>query len=232
MQFGNPHLGELGIVIPAFNAELFLEKTLQAILLKVPAEKIIIIDDGSTDQTLLKAQKLGVHTLRHNSNQGKGTALMTGFAYAQALGWSWAITMDADGQHDPDDLNAFLDMVPGDKTALVVGRRKIHKSSMPLHRRFSNATTTGIISKLARQDVYDAQCGFRMYKLSAVTSSHFPKEGRFEFESKVLVLLCRKGFLLEPLDIATVYTDNGSHMRLVRDTLRFLKMVWSLFWMR
>ena len=225
-------MSEIGIVIPALNAELFLATTLHAILIKVPAEKIIVIDDGSTDQTFQLAQKLGVHTLRHHTNLGKGAALMTGFAQAQALGWEWAITMDADGQHDPEDREQFLHFVPNNKTALVVGRRKIQKSSMPLHRRFSNATTTWIISKLAGQNVYDAQCGYRMYKLSAVTDAHFPKEGRFEFESKVLVLLCRNGFLLEPLDIATVYTENGSHMRLVRDTFRFLKMVWSLFWMR
>ena len=104
------------------------------------------------------------------------------------------------------------------------GRRGIRGTRMPWHRRFSNSVTTRMISRLARRPVYDAQCGFRMYRLSALEAMGLPREGRFEWESQALVLCGRRGFSIVPVDIATVYTDNGSHMRLLADTLRFLRM--------
>jgi hypothetical protein len=70
-----------------------------------------------------------------------------------------------------------------------------------------------------------------MYRLDAVAAAGYPSEGRFEWESQALVLACRKGFSILPVDIATVYTDNGSHMRLALDSFRFLKMYWRLAWM-
>jgi len=140
------------------------------------------------------------------------------------------VTLDADGQHAAEDLRAFWNAdIPSD-AAIVVGRRSIRGTRMPWHRRFSNATTTWMISRLAGKPVYDAQCGFRMYRLDAVFAAGFPARGRFEWESQALVLSCRKGYSVHPVDIATVYTDNGSHMRLAPDTLRFLKMYWRLVW--
>lgn len=221
---------QTGIILPAYNAEVFLEKTLQAVLDIFPPHKIIVVDDGSSDQTFIKAQASGVICVKHAQNLGKGSALMSGFSKAKSLGWEWTITLDADGQHSPGDLESFLTVTPQRQDALYVGKRKILGTTMPFHRRLSNSLTTWIISKLAGQNVYDAQCGYRMYRLSAVNESAFPLEGRFEFEAKVLVLLSRQGFLIKPVDIATVYTDNGSHMRLVHDTLRFIRMVWRLAW--
>ena len=153
---------------------------------------------------------------------------MTGLSWAQERGWEWAITMDSDGQHSPSDLDAFWNAPIAKDTAIVVGRRGIAGSRMPWHRRFSNRVTTGMISRLARRPVYDAQCGFRMYRLSALGAMGLPREGRFEWESQALVQCCRRGFSLLPVDIATVYTDNGSHMRLFRDTLRFVRMYFRL----
>jgi hypothetical protein len=88
-----------------------------------------------------------------------------------------------------------------------------------------------MISGIAGKPVYDAQCGFRMYRLDTVAAAAYPRQGRFEWESQALVLACRKGFSVVPVDIATVYTDNGSHMRLLVDSYRFLRMYWRLAWM-
>lgn len=221
-----------GIILPAFNAELFLGETLNEVLKFFPCQKIIVVDDGSSDQTISIAQALGVISMRHTKNLGKGTALMTGFNKATSLGWEWAITLDADGQHSPLDLESFLSVTVDPKVALYVGTRRILGTTMPIQRRLSNFLTTWIISKLAGQNVFDAQCGYRMYRLSSIQEAAFPLEGRFEFEAKVLVLLSRRGLLVKSVDIATVYTDNGSHMRIVQDTLRFIKMVWRLAWTR
>ncbi len=219
-----------GIIIPAYNAAGFLEKTLQAVLQYTERDKILVVDDGSVDDTSERARKLGIECLRHEVNRGKGTALMTGMLKGRERGWEWALTFDADGQHDAQDLKCFSAAQPGTGTAIVVGRRKISGTDMPWHRRFSNAVTTRMISSLARKPVHDAQSGFRMYRLDLLETIGYPREGRFEWEAQALVLACRKGFSVDAVDVATVYSGNGSHMRLVRDTLRFLKMYWRLAW--
>ncbi len=213
-----------GILIPAYDAAACLGATLRSVLAKADADRIVVIDDGSRDATASVAEGAGVACLRHTANRGKGAALMTGLAWARERGWEWAVTMDADGQHSPADLEAFWNAPVRPDTGIVVGRRGIRGTGMPWHRRFRNRVTTRIISGLARRPVYDAQCGFRMYRLSALEAMGLPPEGRFEWESQALVLCGRRGFSLLPVDIATVYTDNGSHMRLFRDTLRFLRM--------
>jgi hypothetical protein len=157
---------------------------------------------------------------------------MTGLRWARERGLEWAVTLDADGQHAPTDLQVFWNAPVTGDTAVVVGQRKMAGSAMPWHRRFSNFLTTRMISWLAGKPVHDAQCGYRMYRVQAVESAAFPSQGRFEWESQVLVLCCRAGYSVLPVRIATVYADNGSHMRLVQDTLRFLRMTWRLAWMR
>ncbi len=101
---------------------------------------------------------------------------------------------------------------------------------MPWHRRFSNAVSTWIVERLAGGPVFDAQCGFRAYRLDRV--DQYPREGRFEWESQALILCRRLGLDVESVPIRTVYSGQGSHMRIGRDTLRFLRMAGRLAWMR
>jgi glycosyltransferase involved in cell wall biosynthesis len=213
-----------GVLIPAYEAAACLGATLAAVLAKIGPDRVAVIDDGSRDGTAAVAEGSGVRCLRHGTNRGKGAALMTGLLWARERGWEWAVTMDADGQHAASDLDAFWSAPVTPETGIVVGKRAIRGTGMPWHRRFSNSVTTRMISRLARRPVYDAQCGFRMYRLAALEAMGLPREGRFEWESQALVLCGRRGFRILPVDIATVYTDNGSHMRLVPDTLRFLRM--------
>jgi glycosyltransferase involved in cell wall biosynthesis len=220
------------ILIPAYNAEAYLSSILKALLPLVPPEKIVVIDDGSQDKTQAVARSVGVTCLRHEKNLGKGSALMTGLLWAREQGWAWAITMDADGQHAPADLLSFWNSKITDDVGILVGHRSIKGTSMPLHRRLSNTLTTYMISALAGRPIYDAQSGFRMYRIAAVSVSAFPRYGRFEWEAQALVLNCRRGFSVQPVNIGTLYTDNGSHMHLLRDTLRFLKMYGRLVWTR
>lgn len=221
-----------GILVPAYNAASYLAATVAPLIEKVGRDRLAVIDDGSTDGTGQAAEALGVTCLRHSGNRGKGSALMTGLLWAADRGWAWAVTVDADGQHDPEDLAAFWTAPVRDETAVVVGRRAIARTAMPWHRRFSNWLTTRMVSALAGRPVFDAQCGYRMYRLAAIKDAGLPPSGRFEWESQALILCCRKGWSVLPVDIATLYTDNGSHMRLFRDTLRFLRMFGRLAWTR
>jgi len=219
-----------GVIIPAYNAAPFIAETLVSLLRHVAKDRIAVIDDGSIDGTAACVESLGVACLRHERNQGKGSALMTGFAWAREKGRQWAVTMDCDGQHSAADLAAFWNAPLRPDTGAVIGRRRRSGSPMPPHRRWSNALTTWMISRLAHRNVHDAQSGFRMYRLDAVEKARLPRHGRFEWESQALVLLGRGGYSLAAADISTLYTGNGSHMRLFADSLRFLRMYWRLVW--
>ena len=220
----------VGVVIPAFEASASLAGVLDGLLRFLPADKILVVDDGSTDGTSEIAKIRDVFFLRHPANRGKGAALMSGLLEARKRGWEWALTVDADGQHTLEDMGKFFAARPDPRTGILVGSRQRSGTSMPWHRRFSNGLSTWIVSKLAGKPVFDAQCGFRAYRTDIV--KHFPSEGRFEWEAQVLILCCRSGHEIEKIPIHTVYSGQGSHIRLGRDTWRFLRMAGRLAWTR
>ena len=228
----NPELKSrsVGAVIPAFQASASLPAVLNGLLRLLPPDRILIVDDGSTDGTLEAAAASGVICLRHESNRGKGSALASGLLHARVLGWDWAVTLDADGQHATEDVEKLLAVNPGERTGIVVGSRPRAGTAMPWHRRFSNAFSTWIVSRLARGPVFDAQCGFRAYRLDILDA--LPREGRFEWEAQALILCRRGGMEVETIPIRSVYAGQGSHIRLGRDTWRFLRMAGRLAWTR
>src|SRR5690606_15452842 len=218
-----------GLLIPACQAGRSLPRLLDALAIAVPDVSILVVDDGSGDDTAACVEARtgrNVALIRHAVNRGKGSALMTGLRHARdVLGWEWAVTLDADGQHDPADLEGFLAAVPGSDTGILVGSRPLRGTAKPWPRRFSNASTTWLISRLAGTPVFDAQSGYRAYRLDLVAS--LPGEGRFEWEARVLVLAARAGWKIGKVPVRTVYGDQGSHMDIWRDSLRFLRMVFG-----
>jgi len=212
-----------GVVIPAYQAAKSLPVVIRALASYVAPARILVVDDGSTDGTAEAAEALGVTVVRHQANRGKGAALMTGLTHArETQGWQWALTMDADGQHDPRDLEGFLSRRPDEKTGIVVGARARAGTAMPWHRRFSNASTTWLVSRFAGTPVHDAQSGYRAYRLDLLPL--LDRDGRFEWESQALIRAARAGCGIEKVPVRTVYGDQGSHMDLWRDSIRFLKM--------
>jgi glycosyltransferase involved in cell wall biosynthesis len=216
-----------GVVIPAYQAAGSLPGVLQGLARRAAGIPVLVVDDGSRDGTSAAAEHADVPLLRHRENRGKGAALMTGLIHARdVLGWEWAITLDADGQHAAEDLDGFLSAAPDVRTGILAGTRTRRGSGMPWHRRFSNASTTGLVSRLAGRPVFDAQCGYRAYRLEL--AGILPPSGRFEWESQALILAARAGWGIESVPVRTVYAGEGSHMDLARDTLRFLRMALRL----
>ena len=214
------------MAIPAFRAEASIAAVVTRVLdMGYP---VLVIDDGSPDETSLRASEAGATVVRLPTNRGKGTALWTALEHARGASWTWMVAMDADGQHDPACLAAFQAASSTD-VGVVVGARRLHPDVMPLPRVCSNRLTTALLSLQAGCRLFDSQCGYRMYRVEAAMGSRLPKQGRFEWESEALVRIARKGWKVGRVEVPTLYGEEVSNIRPWRDTSRFVGL-WFRLW--
>lgn len=177
---------------------------------------VIVVDDGSTDggpDTL--AGEPGVELVRHPRNLGKGAALMTGFRRARALGYTHALTLDADGQHAPEDIPAVLTALAESPTACVLGHRDLGAARAPALRRVVNAAARLGVWAVTGAPVRDALTGFRVVPL-ALLDTLTPRAGRYAFELELLVLARWSGVPVREVPVRVDYalpTSRRSHVR-------------------
>lgn len=213
------------VVIPSYKSANLLEAFLPDLKKIVPEDKICIVDDASGDQTDIVSEKHNITCLKHEVNKGKGAALSTGFDYLLTKDARWIVTMDADGQHSPSDLQNFIDGVKKRPDAgICIGHRCMKIGVMPFFRICSNKTTSFILSLFAGIPIADSQCGYRIY------SSEFLKRisiqyNRFEMESEVILKAAALGFPVCFTDIQTLYSSNLSHISHLKDTIRWVRAV-------
>lgn len=189
------------------------------------SDRVIVIDDGSTDATGEKARQAGAEVLRHPSNLGKGRALRTGFQHVFDGNCRQAVTLDADGQHLPEEIPKLLEAGQG-QADLVIGSRAFLFAGMHGVRLWSNTLSSSVISAVAGEVIEDVQSGFRLYTRELVLATGF-SEPRFEAESAVVVRAVRRGFrvVLVPIRLGFVDGRRTSHYRPVRDSLRIARAV-------
>jgi glycosyltransferase involved in cell wall biosynthesis len=205
-----------------------LDRFLPSLLEFVPAAEVTVVDDASQDATGSVCARYGIRCLAHEKNQGKGAALKTGFSHLLAQKKDWIITMDADGQHAPSDLNAFiLESRRTPPPGLIIGARAMRTGSMPLARIFSNTLTSAYLSFITRRRIKDSQCGFRMYSAQLLSQIAITYQ-RFEMESEVIIKTVLAGFDISFVDVQTLYCSEGSHISHLRDTIRWIKAVTSI----
>ena len=180
---------------------------------------IIIIDDGSIP--IIKLGDENTILLRNQTNSGKGFSLIRGFNEALDRGYSHAITMDADSQHDPNILQSFIEI--NENISIVLGNRQFN-TNMPLHRRISNTLTSSVISFICHKEIWDSQCGYRRYKLDDVCSENYLEHG-FQFESEVLIKLLCNNCTLHQIEIPTIYSQENSSMNIFLDTIKFIRLI-------
>jgi glycosyltransferase involved in cell wall biosynthesis len=190
--------------------------------------QILVVDDGATDESGALARAAGVQVITHEVNQGKGAALRTGFTAALAAGAEWVFTLDADGQHDPAEMPAFLAAAAAGGADLWIGDRMQDTRDMPPLRRFANRSTSSIISWLAGQPIADSQSGYRLISARVLRSVDL-RFDRFEAESEILIKASRAGFRIGSVPIRTIYGEEKSTIHPARDTLRFIGLVWKLW---
>ena len=212
------------ILVPAFKEERHIAAVVREVLDYCP--DVIVIDDGSPDDTAQVAAAAGATVLEHVRNQGKGAALQTGFDHARTQGYDLAITLDADGQHAPSDIPAFLQAYERTHSPVLVGNRMGDVAAMPRLRRFVNRTMSALLSRVMGQHVPDSQCGFRLYHRSA-----FPQglpdaaSRRYAAESEILLRLALQGRKIGAVTIQTIYGQEKSKVNPLTDTFRFFLML-------
>lgn len=187
---------------------------------------VLVVDDGSTDDTAARAQAAGARVLPQRPNQGKGAALRAGFRQALDEGWDAVITLDADGQHDPDEIDRFVIAFDapgpaGPPAELIVGRRDFRR--MPAVRRLSNALGTAIFSWAVGQPIPDNQSGYRLLGRRLMTAMLDSREAGFELEVEMLAVCLRRGWTLGWVPVSTIYAGAPSHVRPLAHLRHFLR---------
>jgi glycosyltransferase involved in cell wall biosynthesis len=184
--------------------------------------KVIVVDDGSTDGTSKAARSAGADVVTCSQNAGKGAALRAGWKHAQELGFEWALSMDGDGQHSPDDIPAFFECAEQTSASLVIGNRMQNPTGMPSVRRFVNTWMSKRLSKAAGQNLPDSQCGFRLMNLAAWSALDLRTE-HFEIESELTLSFARAGRKIAFVPIRTIYKSEHSKIHPIKDTLRWFR---------
>ena len=207
-------------VIPCRNEEASIATLVEEVRRHLPL--VLVIDDCSDDETGARALQAGAHTLRRSASPGKGSAIKAGVAAALARHCTWAITLDGDGQHRPDDIPAFFRCAEQTNAALVVGNRMHRATEIPWLRRTVNRWMSRQISNLAGRDLPDSQCGFRLIDLKAWAAGRFQTD-HFEIESEMLLSFLDAGYRVEFSPIQVVGRGRQSHIHPFKDTWRWLQ---------
>lgn len=214
------------IVIPAFEEEKRIGAVVRETLEYCPQARVVVVDDGSADHTDQAAEEAGAVVLEHVHNQGKGAALQTGFDHARDNGFELVITLDADGQHAPSDVPAFLQAHARTGNSILVGNRMGQPEAMPALRRFVNRFMSNLLSRRMGQYVPDTQCGFRLYHVSVLPQGPLDETSRrYAAESEILLRLSLRGFKIGSVPIQTIYAGETSKVRPFSDALRFFRML-------
>jgi len=223
-------LSKTAAVLPAYNAARHLTSVIADVEKYLPKEQIIVVDDGSVDDTKGIAGEAGVVVVVHAVNQGKGAALVSGARKAIELGMDYIITLDADGQHDPAEIPKFAEHARKTGAAIICGNRMDDRKDMPAIRVFANSTTSWFVSLRTGIKIPDSQNGYRMLKTDIFKTINFVTK-RYDTESEILIKTAGIGGKIESIPVETIYGEETSSVHPFIDTLRFFRLVWrSLFW--
>ena len=216
--------GAVAVVVPAFRAGRRIGEVVERVRTAAPGATVLVVDDGSDDDTAARALAAGAAVASHERNLGKGRALATGLEAATALeGMHFTVTLDADGQHPPEAIPALLEPLEADRADLVVGARRRDPAVMPAGRRLTNWLSSTLVSRAVGFTVPDSQSGFRAMT-RAVAARVRPSGRRYEFETEFLFEAAAAGFRIAAVLVPTLYADEPSHFRSVSDTLRLARV--------
>lgn len=208
-------------LIPAYNEAEHISQVVSMAKCYLP---VLVIDDGSVDETVEQASSAGAKVLLQEYNQGKGAALRAGFRRALDLGCEAVITLDGDGQHNPDEIQKFLQAFSDKPADLIIGMRNFEK--MPWSRRLGNTTGRWLFTWAMKQPIPDNQSGYRMISRRLIQALLNSTEQGFEFEVEMLATCIKNNFELKWVPIQTIYSGENSHIHPWAHMVNFLRIIW------
>jgi glycosyltransferase involved in cell wall biosynthesis len=210
-------------IIPAYCEEKHVGNVVRRT--RQQLDHVLLIDDGSNDQTAQRAREAGAEVIVHSQNRGKGEAIKTGLRHWLDRQFTHVIVLDADGQHLPEEIDRFIAAAASAaEPSFFVGNRMNNLTGMPFIRRVVNRYMSRRISLLSAQQIPDTQCGFRMLDRQLIPEL-LGGANRFDYETEMLIIASRKGYRIKSVPITTVYSDEVSNIQPVRDALRFFKLM-------
>lgn len=209
------------IIVPVYNNVGTINGVVQRILRF--CQDVIVVDDGSTDGSSDSLETLGVIVVRYGKNRGKGYALKTGFKEAKSRGFERAITIDADGQHFPEDIPVFATEAKAHPDAMLVGSRNLRMENMPGGNTFANKFSNFWFRLQTGVNLPDTQSGFRLYQLNRIGKLHLLTY-RYEAELELLVFQCWKGVQMRPVGINVYYPPEGERVTHFRPFWDFFRI--------
>lgn len=210
------------LIVPALNESAAIAAVVRGGARHV--ETVYVVDDGSTDGTADVARAAGATVVQHETNRGKGVAICSGIEAAARAGYDAAITIDGDGQHDPADIPRFIERQRATGAHVVVGTRMSDTGPMPIHRRMNNRLVSAVGQWLSNSVAPDFQCGYRLVLIEPFRRLALETRG-YELETELLLRLGRAGYTIDGIPVATVYAGEVSHVRPLREMLRFTRLL-------
>ena len=210
-------------IIPAYCEEKHVGNVVRRT--RQQLDHVLVIDDGSNDQTAQRAREAGAEVIVHSQNRGKGEAIKTGLRHWLDRQFTHVVVLDADGQHLPEEIDRFIAAAASAaEPSFFLGNRMNDLAGMPFIRRVVNRYMSRRISLLSAQQIPDTQCGFRMLDRQLIPEL-LGGANRFDYETEMLIIASRKGYRIESVPITTVYSDEVSNIQPVRDAVRFFKLM-------
>ncbi|MBF0484759.1 MAG: glycosyltransferase family 2 protein [Candidatus Omnitrophica bacterium] len=212
------------VLIPAHNEIRTISEVVTAVRAK--GLDVLVVDDGSIDNSGDAAAKAGAVVIRNDQCKGKGFSLRQGFNVIVNRGYQGVITMDGDGQHAPEDLEKFLAKAELKECGIINGNRLNNAKGMPWLRYSVNCLMSWILSLVCKQNIQDSQCGYRYICCDVLKYFELNTDG-FEIESELLIKAARKKIKIDSVSIKTIYGQEVSKVRPVRDTIKFITFLWK-----
>lgn len=211
-------------LVPAYNEQNQIGQVVCGVLAQ--GLPVLVVDDGSTDNTAARAESAGATVLRQGKNQGKGVALRRGFAWALDQGYEAILTLDGDNQHDPAEISLFLETAEREPYDLIIGARNF--DDMPWTRYTMNVLGRWTFSWLMGQPMPDNQSGYRWLSPRLAEATLAGEEEGYEFEVEMIVICLRRGYRLGWVPIRTIYNEEPSHINHVKHVFQYARLLWRV----
>lgn len=211
------------VLIPSYNVEQTIGGVVRK--LKEIGLEVIVVDDGSTDDTERSASENGAIVMRHIKNLGKGASIKEGFDFMLRMtNFDTIIVMDGDGQHNPNDIQKFISRAQECGDDIIIGNRMVLTKNMPFVRLATNKFMSFLLSAMCKQRIPDTQCGFRLIKRKMLKKIKF-ESNKYDLESEMLIKASRMKFKIASVPIETIYRNELSRIHPVKDTIRFVGLL-------